>query len=104
MSDLDLKMGWILLNNEDEESAIWSLMEEVEMKDVKAEQAKDGLERCDSLRRWSPNSFPSSFGWRLSLLDHCFQNKGRERQDLNYPGWKSKGKQGRSRTRRRTKQ
>lgn len=48
MSDLDQKMRRILFNNEDEESAMWSLIEEVEMRDVKPEQAKGGSERCDS--------------------------------------------------------
>jgi hypothetical protein len=44
----DQKMRWTLLNNEAEEAAVWNLIEEVEMKDVKPEQAKGGLERCDS--------------------------------------------------------
>ena len=45
-NNLDQKMRRILFNNEDEESAMWSLIEEVEMKDVKPEQAKGGSNRC----------------------------------------------------------
>ena len=38
----DQKMRWTLLNNGAEEPAVWNLIEEVEMKDVKPEQAKGG--------------------------------------------------------------
>ena len=48
MNDLDQKMGWIQFNNEDEESARWSLIGDVELKDVQPEQANGSPERCDS--------------------------------------------------------